>query len=155
MTCKWKGGKNPKWFVLAVIWKNLWECRKYCKINQVKTLWGSKQRDLFSWLLDELVPFFIMSRSRATFLWARFTSARKWKRLALCSFFSIASCKMQNNPLKTGIRSTLNKLHWGYLKPTRQQQFLLIILLILKRPVGFRMQKSFTKIFLCHRKCFV
>lgn len=66
-------------------------------------MWGSKQRELFSWLLDKLVPFFIMSRSSATFLWARFTSARKWKRFALCSFFSIASCKRQNNAATTGL----------------------------------------------------
>lgn len=45
--------------------------------------------------LSHPVPFFIMSRSKATFLWARFTSDRKWKRLARCSFFSIASWKVQ------------------------------------------------------------
>lgn len=68
--------------------------------------WGtesSKQWPRSDLCKDKLIPFFIMSRSSATFLWARFTSARKWKRFALCSFFSIASFKMQNNTVKTGM----------------------------------------------------
>lgn len=40
-----------------------------------------------------------MSLSKATFLWARFTSARKWKRLARCSFFSIASLEVTSIPV--------------------------------------------------------